>query len=126
MSRKCYLTSIAPSTEVDKASDGIPIDFKGRDPSKNESELGYKNFAIVLNFIESIEWLSLSSQGHKRISFNWINGKIISKWKIPSIKNLLIIELFNSNLHVLELFQYIYLFLHYLILYNNFLHSIAY
>ena len=35
------------------------------------------------NHILSIEWLSLSSQGHKRIKFNWNNSELSYQWLIP-------------------------------------------
>lgn len=83
MSRKCYLTLLPPGTEIDEASDGIPKNLKGKEPQKNESELGYINFAVIVNSIKSIDWLFLSSQGHKRLFFNFIKGKWNCKWKIP-------------------------------------------
>ena len=83
MSRKCYLSLKAPGTLVDKSEDSIPIKFLGKEPNKKDSEIGYKNFAVISNHILSIEWLSLSSQGHKRIKFNWNNSELSYQWLIP-------------------------------------------
>ena len=83
MSRKCYLTSYPPGTEINKPSDGIPKYLKGKEPQKNESEMGFMNFSVIINYIESIDWLFLSSQGHKRLLFYKLSGKWKSKWKIP-------------------------------------------
>ena len=83
MSRKCYLSSIAPSTTVSNATDGLPIHLKGKEPNKEESEVGINNFAVVFNYIQTIDWLYLSSNGHKRILFSWNQGKRINQWIVP-------------------------------------------
>tara|TARA_Y100000590_G_scaffold361691_1_gene418485 strand:+ start:725 stop:1330 length:606 start_codon:yes stop_codon:yes gene_type:complete len=83
MSRKCYMTSYPPGTEINEPSDGIPKYLKGKEPKKNESEIGFINFSVIINYIQSIDWLFLSSQGHKRLFFYKLNGKWKSKWKIP-------------------------------------------
>ena len=82
-SRKCYLSLKAPGTFIKKSEEGIPIKFLGKEPNKKESEKGYKNFAVISNHILSIEWLCLSSQGHKRIKYNWNNRKLSYQWLIP-------------------------------------------
>ena len=83
MSRKCYLSSIAPSTTVSNATDGLPIHLKGKEPNKEESEVGINNFAVVFNYIQTIDWLYLSSNGHKIILFSWNQGKRINQWIVP-------------------------------------------
>ena len=82
-SRKCYLTEKAPSSKTNLAEDGIPSHLIGKDPDKEASEAGYKNFALVNNKINSIEWLYLSYTGHRRLRID-INGKKIEyQWLIP-------------------------------------------
>ena len=66
-SRKCYLSSLAPGTNSNKPSDGIPQKFIGIEPRKNESEVGYNNFSVIKNTIKKIEWLNLSSKGHRKL-----------------------------------------------------------
>ena len=83
MSRKCYLSSLPPGTEIKDSWDGLSNKLIGKEPTKNESEIGYKNFSVILNKIISIDWLYLSSSGHKRLLFNWKNGKRTDKWMIP-------------------------------------------
>ena len=82
-SRKCYLSRLAPSSSVDIADDGIPSELVGIDPNINESEKGYKNFAVIKNKIISIDWLKLSSSGHRRLLI--ICDKSFKKyqWLIP-------------------------------------------
>ena len=74
LSRKCYLTEKAPSSITNFPEDGIDKSLKGKEPSKLESEKGFKNFTVVQNKIEEIDWLYLEASGHIRlkITFNEI------------------------------------------------------
>ena len=76
-SRKCYLTEKAPSSFTDFPEDGIDESLRGKEPSLEESEKGYKNFTVVQNQIQEIDWLYLAASGHRRL-------KITMKDKIPS------------------------------------------
>ena len=78
-SRKCYLTKKAPSSSTSLPEDGIDKSLIGREPTIGESEIGYKNFTVVQNQIQQIDWLYLASSGHRRL-------KIILKEKIPSFQ----------------------------------------
>ena len=56
-------------------------------PNDADSVKGLKNFAVIKNIINSIEWLYLASQGHRRAKFK-ISRKdsplsITKKWLIP-------------------------------------------
>ena len=77
VSRKCYLTQIPPSSVTSLPEDGIDVSLKGKEPSLEESEKGYKNFTVVQNKIHQIDWLYLAASGHRRL-------KIILKHNIPS------------------------------------------
>ena len=77
VSRKCYLTQIPPSSVTSLPEDGIDVSLKGKEPSLEESEKGYKNFTVVQNKIHQIDWLHLAASGHRRL-------KIILKDSIPS------------------------------------------
>ena len=76
-SRKCYLTEKAPSSFTDFPEDGIDESLRGKEPSLEESEKGYKNFTVVQNQIQEIDWLYLAASGHRRL-------KITMKETIPS------------------------------------------
>ena len=82
-SRKCYLTTKAPSSITNIPEDGIPIHLKGIDPKKDESEKGYENFVVIENQILNIDWLYLSSSGHRRLNINIKNNENLFEWKIP-------------------------------------------
>ena len=78
-SRKCYLTEKAPSSSTNLPEDGIDESLGGREPTLEESERGYKNFTVVQNQIQQIDWLYLAASGHRRL-------KIILKKQIPSFQ----------------------------------------
>ena len=82
-SRKCYLTKKAPSSLTSLAEDGIPDHLIGIDPTKQESEEGYKNFSVLENLIQEIDWLYLASSGHRRLNISFNYNKPIFNWKIP-------------------------------------------
>jgi len=82
-SRKCYLSKKKPGSISNIAEDGIEYHLIGVDPKKNESELGYKNFAVIENKIISIDWLYLSSSGHRRLSIKLDNKDVEFNWIIP-------------------------------------------
>ena len=75
-SRKCYLTEKAPSSSTNLPEDGIDQSLGGREPTIEESERGYKNFTVVQNQIQQIDWLYLAASGHRRL-------KIILEKQIP-------------------------------------------
>jgi len=82
-SRKCYLTKKFPSSITLKPEDGLSKHLKGVDPELNESEKGYKNFVVVENIINNIDWLQLSSSGHRRLNINFENKIPRFDWLIP-------------------------------------------
>ncbi len=77
ISRKCYLTEKPPSSATSFPEDGINESLKGKEPTLEQSEKGYKNFTVIQNQIQKIDWLYLASSGHRRL-------KIILKDRIPS------------------------------------------
>ena len=82
-SHKCYLAQEPPSLKSIVSTDSMPRHFIGVDPSLQESEEGYKNFSVVSSQIESIDWLYLSSKGHRRLLIAVNNIKNSYNWLIP-------------------------------------------
>ena len=81
-SRKCYLTQKAPSSITAIPEDGISKHLKGIDPLLTESEQGYKNFTVIKNLIQEIDWLYLASSGHRRLKIS-LKNKTKFDWLIP-------------------------------------------
>ena len=82
-SRKCYLTKYRPSSLIEIMDDGIPEHLLAKIPTLEESELGKLNFAVIMNKIVSIDWLYLSSKGHKRARYDFTNNSVKKSWLAP-------------------------------------------
>lgn len=82
-SRKCYLTNYPPSSLTETSTDGLPKHLVGIDPSEEESKKGYNNFSVIDNQIKTIDWLYLSSNGHRRLLITISNIKNNYQWLIP-------------------------------------------
>ena len=83
MSRQCYLGSKAPGSNVSLPTSGLSNDIDNLKYTKEESEIGYKNFCVIETFIKSIEWLYLAAKGHRRAYFSLKNNSLEKKWLIP-------------------------------------------
>ena len=83
MSRQCYLGEEGPGTISIIPTSGLGECIDNFKYSIEESEIGYKNFCLVENFINSIEWLYLAAKGHRRAVFNLDNDLIEKKWINP-------------------------------------------
>lgn len=82
-SRKCYLAKQSPGSKSNFPDDGIPKHLIGINPHEKESQAGYENFVVIENKIKNIEWLYLSSSGHRRLFIDFNNNKIKHQWLIP-------------------------------------------
>ena len=83
MSRQCYLGEKDPGTISTFPTSGLSQNVDNFKYSVEESEIGYKNFCSVENFINSIEWLYLAAKGHRRAFFSLNNDLIVKKWINP-------------------------------------------
>ena len=83
MSRQCYLGDKAPGSDVSIPTSGLTSDVDNLKYTKEQSEIGYKNFCVVETFIKSIEWLYLASKGHRRAYFSLNKKQLEKKWLIP-------------------------------------------
>ena len=83
MSRQCYLGNKAPGSNSSKATSGLTEEIDNMKYTIKESEIGYKNFCVIENYIKSIEWLYLAAKGHRRAHFSLENSSIKKKWLIP-------------------------------------------
>ena len=83
MSRQCYLGDKTPGTDSTIPASGLSENVDNLKYSKEESEVGYKNFCVIETFIKSIEWLYLAATGHRRAYFSLKNNSLEKKWLIP-------------------------------------------
>jgi pyridoxamine 5'-phosphate oxidase len=84
-SRKVYLGEDAPSKISLIPTSGLSDFLNINNPTEEESDLGRKNFGVVCTNTFWMEWLWLSSNGHKRAEFIYDknNGTYSSNWLIP-------------------------------------------
>ena len=77
MSKMCYSVSNSPGKEI--------LEPEEYDIVKEQIEIesGYKNFAVIIFKFDYLEFLFLKGAGHRRSSFDWSNGDLISNWLIP-------------------------------------------
>ena len=83
LSRKCYLTEKNPSSFTQFPEDGIPKHLRGKQPELSESEKGFKNFTVIENKINEIDWLYLEISGHRRLKLSFENSEPKYQWLIP-------------------------------------------
>ncbi len=81
ISRKCYLVNDGPGTQSDIPTSGLELDLDNFKYTKEESEIGYKNFTVIQCRIKLIEWLYLAAKGHRRAKFDLDNNK--DTWLVP-------------------------------------------
>jgi pyridoxamine 5'-phosphate oxidase len=80
MSRACYGTMPGPGSVIDQGSA-----FSMPDTADDTAlEGGRAHFAAMLIRVESLEWLYLAYEGHRRAQFQWdAGGKLAARWLAP-------------------------------------------
>jgi pyridoxamine 5'-phosphate oxidase len=83
-SRKIYLGENAPSEISDVPTSGLDAKFETTNPILEETEIGRKNFGVVVTKVNWIDWLWLSSGGHRRAKFEYdAELNLQSSWLVP-------------------------------------------
>ena len=78
ISKKCYSVKDGSSSQINKPE---LYDFHMKDISVED---GYKNFCTIEIYYDSLEFLYLQRQGHRRCKFKWNSkGKLQSSWLVP-------------------------------------------
>jgi pyridoxine/pyridoxamine 5'-phosphate oxidase len=82
-SRRCYIGEA--STRISKKpTHGMPEEITDREPTREESEEGRSNFAVISTTIKEIDCLELDVRGHRRSLFVWNDsGELETKWLTP-------------------------------------------
>lgn len=84
LSRRCYLQSGPPGLPWAWPTSGLPPELERGPPSREESERGFVNFAVVECRVSRMDWLYLSFAGHRRASFAWDEaGQLQASWVVP-------------------------------------------
>ena len=80
-SRRCYLTSLVPSSFTDLPTSGLPEHIEQEKFTLEDSEIGQQYFGIVSIQVQNMDWLWLHHAGHRRAYFDYIKEKF--NWMIP-------------------------------------------
>jgi len=72
--RRCYRAQQAPGAAQTESGPGLPESALATLPDPTDMALGREHFAIVQLQIESIDWLHLGHEGHRRALFEASDG----------------------------------------------------
>ncbi|MEO0996387.1 MAG: pyridoxamine 5'-phosphate oxidase family protein [Pseudomonadota bacterium] len=82
-SRRCYLVTAPPGEIIDAPVSTLPEALRERRPEPGEVEAGRDNFAVLAGGIDTIDWLRLTSDGHRRARFRYEDGRWWADWVAP-------------------------------------------
>lgn len=82
-SRRCYAAPVAPGSESALPTSGLPSELEHREPTWAESQIGRRNFGILLVELLSLEWLFLAHAGHRRGRLTWDGQRWTGQWLVP-------------------------------------------
>jgi pyridoxamine 5'-phosphate oxidase len=77
-SRLCYEQPVAPGASVDKPLPELPVDARFA-----TSDDGQQNFAVLMVIVDTIEWLYLAIEGHRRARWAWHGDRWQGTWLAP-------------------------------------------
>ena len=67
--RRCYLGDFPPGAAADGPESNVPVELADRDPTGAESAPGRARFRLVRTTAETLDWLHLAHDGHRRARF---------------------------------------------------------
>ena len=73
--RRTYLKNYSPGSIISTDDAILPDKFLSRTPSKEESESGFENFAVVILHFYSLEILKLHHKGNECLRVDWNDGE---------------------------------------------------
>ena len=87
-SRICYGAPHAPGSLLDDPHDGdipraLPDLPESDKPADEPAESGRAHFAVLLITVSGLDWLYLAARGHRRASFDWVDGHWQGHWRAP-------------------------------------------
>ena len=82
-SKRCYMGPFSPSESLEEYHPNIPDDVKFKNPSDQESSVGYNNFVIIRCQFHEIDFLKLKYSGHQRCKFIFKKENVKVNWVAP-------------------------------------------
>jgi len=87
LSRRCYLSPLAPSSLITEPSAGFDPEFINNTQTKEDTHIGYDNFAVIRVHLHQIDYLYLHKHGNRRIVFTknkpMTDSSFDGTWCIP-------------------------------------------
>ncbi len=80
--RRCYLGD-GPGTLSDAPTSGLPAELEGIEPSNEQLEPAWNNFAVLLVELQELDWLYLAHTGHVRAQFTRGSDDWEGRWVSP-------------------------------------------
>jgi hypothetical protein len=71
-SRRCYAAPVAPGTPVTE-----PM------PAPQGVEEGWEHFTVITSVVDSVDWLYLQAEGHRRALIRWRDDRWETGWVSP-------------------------------------------
>lgn len=81
--RRCYLAEAARGASSEVPLSGLPDWAEGIVPTEADLAPARENFAVIMVSIRAFDWLFLANTGHRRALFEFVDGKIRSRWLAP-------------------------------------------
>lgn len=82
-SRRCYLAPLAPGTPCDVPESGLPRAPLTGSLTREQSEAGRVNFAVVACEASTMDVLQLGAHGHLRLRLRWTAAGSEAGWVAP-------------------------------------------
>ncbi len=80
--RRCYLGD-GPGVVSEDPTSGLPAELEGVEPSDEQLEPAWENFAVLLVELRELDWLYLAHTGHLRAQFARDETGWSGKWVSP-------------------------------------------
>ncbi len=83
LNRIIYCASQAPGRPIAKPAMALAPRSKGRRPRKEETAIGWPNFAVIVTTVDRLDWLHLGEREHRRAGFTWNGADFAGTWLAP-------------------------------------------
>ena len=83
-SKKVYTGTQAPSSITPIPISGLDEKIESSKIASEDVEIGKPNFGLIITKVKWMEWLFLSSKGHRRANFSYNDDdSFVAQWLIP-------------------------------------------
>ncbi len=81
--RRIYLKILAPGSIIQSDAPILPDQFRSKSPDLDQSEEGFKNFAVIHLSFHNLEILKLNSYGNECFRIEWQGEEMIFNYIAP-------------------------------------------